>query len=136
MALPVSDYSVVQAVTRALYGDMLSQSAWQALIRASDYAAVLGLLSKSPYGPHLEIDRALLTPRRAVYQIRQHLAAVYSQLIDMSPAPAGRVLEKLFHHYEVDNVKSALRGFEARASWDHVLHLLYPMGRYTNVDIG
>jgi len=130
----VSAYSVIHAVTRALYADLFPEPTWQSLIQAPDYDAVLSLLSKSNYAPYLEISRSLLTPRRAVYQIRQHLAYVYTKLIHLAPSSSGQVLESLWHHYEVDNIKAALRGYEARVSWDQVLHLLYPMDHHTVAD--
>lgn len=134
MASAVSSYSVLHAVTRALYADLLAGLSWQSLIQAPDFDGVLTLLAKSPYAGYLEIDRALLTPRRAVYQIRQHLAHVYHKLIRLAPSAACPVLESLWQHYEVDNIKAALRGCQARASWDKVLHLLYPMLGHTSVD--
>lgn len=134
MVSPVRAYTVVHAVTRALYADLLRPTSWQSLVQAPDYPAVLALLAETPYGAYLEIDRALLTPRRSVYQIRQHLSDVYRKLIRLAPDSAGDFLTKQWHHYEVDNVKAALRGNEAGATWEQVLHLLYPMGH--NIDVG
>lgn len=133
MAPAVSAYTVIHAVTRALYADLLSSSFWQSLIHAADYDAVLTLLSKSPYASYLEISPTLLTPRRTVYQIRHHLIDVYTKLIRLAPQPARDVVARLWRHYEVDNVKAALRGNEAGANWDQVLHLLYPMDRHIAV---
>ncbi len=134
MSRSVTAYSVIHAVTRALYASLLTPASWQAFIHARDYEAVLALLYESPYAVHLGIDRALLTPRRATYQIRQHLVAAYTKLIRMAPSPADDVLSKLWLRHEVDNVKAALRGNEAGASWDQVLHLLYPMASHTDVN--
>ena len=132
----VEKYSVVHSVTRSLYAGLLSIYEWQALVQTPDYDAVLDMLSRSTYGPYLDIDRALLSPRRTVYQIRQHLIDVYAKLIRFAPPATAKVLQTLWHHYEVDNIKAALRGFEAGASWDQVLHLLYPMGHDTIVGVG
>ncbi|MGC9348806.1 MAG: V-type ATPase subunit [Anaerolineae bacterium] len=131
----VQAYSLVQATVRALYADLLSTQDWDALIQAPDQDAVLTFLSKTTYAPYLQIDRSLLTPRRTVYQIRWHLAGVYAKLIRISKEPGRSLLTQLWHHYEVDNIKGALRGVEAGVSWDQVLHLLYPMGKYIEVDV-
>lgn len=131
----VSTYATIQATVRALYAQLLSPQAWLDLIQARDYDAVLDLLAKTPYGPYLQLDRSLLTPRRAAYQIRWHLADVYAKLIGLSSSPAREVIRQLWRHYEVDNTKVALRGVHAGASWDQVLHLLYPMARYVSVDV-
>ena len=135
MLQAVDRYSVIHTVTRAHYADLLSKSVWQALIQTPDYNSLLELLSKSHYGPHLEINRSLLTPRRVVYQIRHRLVDVYTKLIRLAPQTARNLLLTLWHHYEVDNIKAALRGREAGANWNQVLHLLYPMGSQTAVSV-
>ncbi len=135
IGLGVQAYALAQATVRALYSDLLSQAQWDDLIRTSDYDGVLALLSKTVYGATLQIERSLLTPRRAAYQIRFHLADVYAKLIRITPPQARSVLTTLWHHYEVDNIRVALRGVEAGATWDQVLHLLYPMPRYVEVTL-
>jgi V/A-type H+/Na+-transporting ATPase subunit C len=126
----VRAYSLVHATARALYSTMLTQATWDALLQAQDLDAVLSLLSKTVYGPYLQIERRLLTPRRVAYQIRWHLAEVYEKLIRLSPEPGRQLLRQLWRHYEVDNLKATLRGVEMGATWDQVLHLLYPMEKY------
>lgn len=135
MLQAVDRYSTIHTVTRAMYADMLSKSVWQALIQTTNYNSLLELLTKSLYAPHLEIARELLTPRRVVYQIRQRLVDVYAKLIRLAPQTAKNLLLTLWHHYEVDNIKAALRGREAGANWNQVLHLLYPMGSQTAVTV-
>jgi len=131
----VSEYATIQARVRALYAQLLSPEAWLDLIQARDYDTFLDLLIKSSYSPYLKLDRSLLTPRRTAYQIRWHLADVYAKLIGFSAPRPREVIRQLWHHYEVDNTKVALRGVYAGASWDQVLHLLYPMARYISVDV-
>ncbi len=131
----VQSYSLVQATVRALYTQLLSRQMWESLAQAADSDAVLTLLSDTLYAPYLDIDRTALSPRRTVYQIRWHLADVYAKLIRTSPKSAQNVLRELWHHYEVDNIKVALRGVEAGATWQQVLHLLYPMAGYITVGV-
>jgi vacuolar-type H+-ATPase subunit C/Vma6 len=131
----VHAYAVTQATVRALYADLLSAEAWETLIGAVDYDAVLAALSRTAYGPYLQIDRTLLTPRRVAYQIRRHLADIYAKMVRLTPAGARTVLRELWHHYEVDNIKVALRGVEVAAPWEQVLHLLFPMERHVDVGV-
>jgi len=126
----VTAYSLVHATARALYSTMLTPETWNALVQAQDLDAVLNLLSKTVYGPYLQSERQALTPRRAVYQIRWHLADVYQKLIRLTPEPGCQLLLQLWRLYEVDNLKATLRGIETGASWDQVRHLLSPMTRY------
>jgi len=88
----VTAYSLVHATARALYSTMLTPETWNALVQAQGLDAVLILLSKTVYGPYLQIERQTLTPRRAVYQIRWHLADVYEKLIRLTPEPGSQLL--------------------------------------------
>jgi len=126
----VSAYSLVHATVRALYSTMLAPETWEALIQAQDFDALLNILSKTVYGPYLQIERQELTPRRTVYQIRRHLADVCEKLIRLTPEPGRQLLLQLWRLYEVDNLKATLRGIETGASWDQVRHLLCPMTKY------
>ena len=124
-------YSQINATVRALYSKMIAPPIWEALIHAQDLNALLALLSKTVYGPYLQLKSELLTPRRIAYQIRGHLADIYAKLIRLSPTTACSVLSQLWQLYEVDNLKATLRGIETGASWDQVLHLLSPMSQHT-----
>jgi V/A-type H+/Na+-transporting ATPase subunit C len=125
----VSAYSLVQATVRALHSMMLTPETWATLLQADDYDTVLTTLSKTVYGPYLRLERQALTPRRAVFQIRGHLVAVYERLIALTPEPGRQLLHQLWRIYEVDNLKATLRGVENGASWDRVRFLLAPMIR-------
>lgn len=126
----VSAYSQVQAIVRARYSTLLESGTWTALIECRDLDAVLSLLSKTAYGPYLDIASDLLTARRTVYQLRWRLAHDYERLIDVTPQPGLRVVVALWRSYEVDNLKAALRGVENDASWDQVRRLLSPMSEH------
>jgi vacuolar-type H+-ATPase subunit C/Vma6 len=125
----VSAYSRAQAIVRARYSTLLDDEEWAGLIECRDYGALVSLLAKSVYAPHLQIAIELLTPRRTVYQLRWRLAGDYETLIDVVPDPGRQVIMSLWQSYEIDNLKAALRGVETGASWDQVRHLLSPMGR-------
>ena len=123
----VPGYAQTQAVVRALYSKMLSLSTWSSLIQASDYNAALTVLEDTLYGPYLDLEREVLTPRRAGYQIRWHLVDAYQKLIRSVPQPSAALLVQLWRLFEVDNLKAALRGIEVGATWDQVRHLLSPV---------
>lgn len=129
----VKTYSLVHATARALYSTMVAPETWKALIQAQDFDALLGVLSKTVYGPYLQIERQELTPRRTVYQIRWHLCDIYEKLIRLTPAPGQQLLLQLWRLYEVDNLKATLRGVETSASWDQVRYLLHPMTRHISL---
>ncbi len=125
--LELSNYALVNATVRALYSMLLKPDTWNALIQAQNFDAVLSVLSKTVYGPHLQIDRQALTPRRTVYQISWHLVDVYRKIIRLTPEPGRELLIQLWRLYEVDNLKAVLRGVETGASWHQVRYLLHPI---------
>ncbi len=124
-------YAAVQATTRALYADLLTPEQLALLARAPDTATLLAQLGQTPYAPYLDIARQLLTPRRIVYQLRLHLAAVYAKLLHFAPKPARELLGELWRLYEVNNLKAVLRGIEQGATWREVRFLLAPMPHHT-----
>ncbi len=131
----VAAYAEVNAKVRAMVSKMLTPETRTALVQAADFESVLALLKRTVYGPYLDLPRELLTPRRTAYQIRWHLAEVYEKLIRVTPQPGRELLTHLWHVYEVDNLKAALRGIEAGAPWDQIRHLLYPMAKYVTLTL-
>jgi len=132
----VSAYSLVHATVRALYSRLVTPETWETLLQAEDFEDTLTTLSKTAYAPYLEeVERERMTPRRAVYQIRQRLTDVYEKVIRLAPQRAHDLLVWLWRLYEVDDIKATLRGIEAGATWDRVRFLLYPRHEFSLLSI-
>jgi V/A-type H+-transporting ATPase subunit C len=128
----VSEYAVAHARVRAMYSTMLTPKTWAALCEATDFTALINALKDTVYGPHLtEVGDKQLTPRRAVYQIKGHLAKVYTKVTSLVPKHARPLLIQLYRLFEVDNLKAVLRGVVTGASWDQVRYVLFPLGTFT-----
>ena len=124
----VSAYAAVHARVRAMYATMLSSETWARLCDAADFAATINILKETIYGPHLTaVAETALTPRRAVYQIKGHLAEVCTAVIHSVPRQAHALFVQLYRLFEVDNLKAVLRGVIAGASWDRVRYVLFPL---------
>ena len=68
---------------------MLTPETWAALCEGADFTALVNALKETVYGPYLTtVEDKDLTPRRALYQIRSHLADAYVAVISMVPEPA------------------------------------------------
>ena len=127
-----SAYAAVNARVRAMYATMLTYETWARLCDAPDLTATINVLKETVYGPHLTaVADAVLTPRRAVYQIRGHLAEVCIAVIHSVPRQAHSLLVQLYRLFEVDNLKAVLRGIVAGASWDQVRYVLFPLEALT-----
>ncbi len=128
----VSAYAAVHARTRAMYSALLSPEIWDRLHEADDVPSLLNVLKETAYGPYLRaVDERLLTPRRAVYQIKGRLADAYVAVIGMLSGPARALLTQLYRIFEVDNLKAVLRGIATGASWNQVRYVLFPLGGFT-----
>ena len=128
----VGAYSVAHSWVRAAYSRMLVPETWAQLCAASGFGALLTLLQGTDYGPFLgQVEDRNLTPRRALYQIRSHLADRFTQVIRLVPEYARPLLTQLYRLYEVDNLKAILRGLVAGAPWEQVRYVLFPLGPLT-----
>jgi V/A-type H+-transporting ATPase subunit C len=131
----VSEYAAVHARVRGMYADMLTPETWIALREAASYPALIEILKETVYGPHLgEIAGENLTPRRAVYQIKKHLADAFDVLAPLVPRLARFLVIQLYHRYEVDNLKALMRGIERGTPWEQVRYVLFPLGSFTTLD--
>lgn len=129
----VTAYAQIHATVRALYAKLLSRETWYALAQVNGFEELLDPLSKTVYGPYLQIATELLTPRRTAYQIQGYLADIYAKLIRLTREPGRQLMLQLWRLYEVDNLKATLRGVETGSSWDQVRHLLSPVTRYNSL---
>jgi V/A-type H+/Na+-transporting ATPase subunit C len=128
----VRDLAYVHARVRAMISTLLSTQELNEMVLAPDYSALLGMLRRTIYGPYLaRVDEKDLTPRRAVFEIRNQLADTYSILIDKSPDSIRPLLKQVYRGFEVDNLKAVLRGIISGSSWDRVRYVLFPLGKQT-----
>jgi V/A-type H+-transporting ATPase subunit C len=130
----VSEYAAIHARVRAMYAAMLPPETWEELCGASDLAALIDLLKETAYGPYIaEVEDSRLTPRRAAYQIRKHLAAAFDAIVQLTPATTRSLVSRLCRRYEVDNLKALLRGIETGKPWEQVNFVLFPLGEFTEL---
>jgi len=123
-----SDYGVVNVRVRARRAGMLTPETWNRLCTAQGFDSFLAVLADTAYGPSLQIDRSLLTPRRTAYQIRKRLADAYDMVIESVPKRGRDLAVQLSRLFEIDNLKAILRGLAAGATWDQVRFVLSPLG--------
>ncbi len=128
----VSRYSVIHARVRALYSELLAPTKWDELCAAPDLPALIQGLQGTVYGPYLSaVPEEDLTTRRAVYQIKKHLADTFATILRLAPPHARQLVQQLYRQFEVDNLKALLRGVATGAAWDEVRYLLFPFGAAT-----
>ena len=125
----VSQYAAINAHVRSMYSSMLTGEDYARLIEAPDLTALIEQLKQTAYGPYLaRVGERDQTARRMAYQIRGRLADTYKTLIANAPSQTRDLLEQLYRHFEVTNLKAVLRGIVAGSTWDQVRFLLFPFG--------
>jgi V/A-type H+-transporting ATPase subunit C len=128
----VSAYAALQARVRAMYSTLFTPQSWAELCEAADFGILKESIKHTAYGPYLmSVEDNLLTPRRAVFQVRQRMADTYFIVIRLAPTNTRPLLTQLYRHFEIDNLKAVLRGIVTGASWDQVLYVLFPLGPMT-----
>ena len=128
----VSAYAAIQARVRAMYSTLLASPVWARMCEADEFSLLIESLHQTAYGLYLSrVEPDLLTPRRAVFQIKQRMADTYFAVIRLAPRSARPLLTQLYRHFEIDNLKAVLRGIVARAAWEQVLYVLFPLGPVT-----
>jgi V/A-type H+-transporting ATPase subunit C len=112
-----------------MYSTLLSRQEMTNLYEVPDFNSLIGLLRQTAYAPYLEKAKDKdLTPRRAVFLLRNRLADAYISIIPMLPEHSRPLLTHLLRYYELSNVKAVLRGIANQASWDKVRFVLLPLG--------
>lgn len=125
----VSAYAALNARVRAMYSDKLPPDMWARLEEAPDLRTMTGHLKETVYGPYLDrVAEESLTPRRTAYQIQGRIADVYRAIIGWAPESSHAVLDQVYRHFEVDNLKAVLRGVETGTPWSRVQFVLFPFG--------
>jgi V/A-type H+/Na+-transporting ATPase subunit C len=128
----ISGYAAMNARVRSMYSTLLSSQELNRLSEAPDFETLITLLKRTPYSAYLEeVKDKELTPRRTAFQIRSRLADAYTNIITTAPVHTRPLLDQLYRLYEADNLKAVLRGIVAKASWDQVRFVLFPMGSLT-----
>jgi V/A-type H+-transporting ATPase subunit C len=128
----VSAYAAIQARVRAMYSALLVPPVWARMCEADEFSLLIETIQHTAYGPYLSrVEHDLLTPRRAVFQIKQRMADTYFAVIRLAPRPARPLLTQLYRHFEIDNLKAVLRGIVTGAAWEQVLYVLFPLGPVT-----
>ncbi len=127
-----TSYANAHARVRIYYSQLLSPQTMTALGEAADFDALVTQLKETVYEPYLSgVEDKYFNPRRAVYQIRRRAVDVYLSTIHSAPMETRPLLEFLFRHFELDNLKAILRGVISGAAWEQVKYVLFPIGDVT-----
>src|SRR6266542_3727459 len=101
----VTGYAATNSRVRAMYSGLLTPQEWVRLCETGDPNGLIEALKGTVYGPYLaELEERNLNPRRSVYELKRHLADVYTTIVRSVPAEVRPLLAQLYRHFEVGNL--------------------------------
>ena len=136
MPLGLPGYIMPNVHIRAMLGKMLSDQDWRELDNARDAASLLAVLKQTTYAPQLAEFEAVCPPCEALEaRLNAHLARRFAHVIDLAPERDRPLIVMLKQLYEVDNLKTLLRGLQRGESPERVKSFLFPLGRASSIDM-
>ena len=125
----VAGYAAINSQVRAMVSTMLSPEIWEKLCNSADFPQLISILKETVYAEYFNVlEDKELTSRRAVFEIKKHLAQAFSTITHLIPNDVRPVIKQLYRLYEVDNLKAVLRGLMIGESWQKVRFTLFPLG--------
>ena len=127
--LDVPRYAAANARVRGRIGRLLSPAQWGVLLNSSDVGEFLQYLSVTTYQPVLAaVDIEGPDPGEIERRLWQHLARSYRAPLPFMPGGAKDLLAWLWRRFEVENLKTILRGVKSGATPAHIRRTLVPLG--------
>jgi V/A-type H+-transporting ATPase subunit C len=131
----MDDYAYINARIRALRSELLSQQAFEELIALPDLRAVWDYLGHTLYGREsAEIQEG---PSIQVLEerLRNHWSRVVAKVHRVTEGRPREHLEILLGRWEVENIKSILRGKKADIGIAEILGSLLPAGFFDQASL-
>jgi V/A-type H+-transporting ATPase subunit C len=115
---------------------MLDDETWQELDRVRDVPSMLDLLQDTTYGPQIAEFEAECPPCELLEaRLNANVALRFARVIDVIPEDERELVVLLKQLYEVDNLKTLLRGIQVGESVERMRSFLFPLGRASSLDI-
>lgn len=135
MPMGVPQYILPNVHIRAMVGRLLNDETWRELDSARDLPGMLAILTRTTYAlqlANLESNRPL---ELLEARLNADLAMRFARVIALVPVADRPLVVILKQFYEVDNIKTILRGLEAGESIDKMKSFLFPLGSAASLDL-
>lgn len=121
-------FSAANARVRALFPQLIPPDQWAELIDAPDLPTLLLLLESTSYGPLLPLSAGPLDIVQAERALARRLAEAARPPFTLLQGGPRKLLEWHWRRFEVDNLKTLLRGVHHRATSGQVQAALHALG--------
>ncbi|MHB8894196.1 MAG: V-type ATPase subunit [Candidatus Geothermincolia bacterium] len=125
----LSDYGYVNARVRGMRSYLLSKDFFIRLVEADSFDAMYSMLEQTVY--RRDLNEAVLTnPERPDYDqaLSLNQIASFRKILDSTGGEAHMLCTVLMSRYDVQNIKTVLRGKKGNATPSEVLALMVPVG--------
>ena len=125
----LSDYGYVNARVRGMRSYLLTEDFFLRLVEAPDADAIQSMLEQTVY--RREVTEAfLMKPERPDYDqaLSLNMIAAFRKISDSTGGEAHMLCSVLMSRYDVQNIKTILRGKKGNATSTEILNLMVPVG--------
>lgn len=114
---------------RALHGKRFNRTAYERLLTLPDLPAIVAFLRDRRYGRVLAtVEREGADLEGMEEALRRHLSETLQGLVHLSDAEPWPPVERLLGYWEIQNIKTIVRGRVAGISSEEILSALMPTG--------
>lgn len=114
---------------RALHGRRFNRTAYERLLALPDLPAIVIFLRDSRYGRVIAtVEQEGSDLERVEEALRRHLSETFRWLLRLSDAEPWPPVERLLGYWEIQNLKTIVRGRVAGVSSEEILSALMPTG--------
>ena len=131
----ISRYIFANVRIRAMLGRLLSDETWRELDQAADLMSMIQMLADTAYVLHVVGFEQVCPPCELLEaRLNANLALGFARVIDLTPKPDRELVILLKQFYEVDNLKTLMRGIEIGEDPEKIKSFLFPLGRAASLD--
>jgi V/A-type H+-transporting ATPase subunit C len=126
----VMDYGYVNARVRGMHSALLDKKAYDTLLIRQDLPSILSELEKTPYKREIEEASVIHTGIAAIdFALRKNLLRTYQNIYHLVRGTRAEDYIRIFlSRWDVQNIKTILRGKNIHASHDEIFECLVPAG--------
>ncbi len=124
------DYGYINARVKGMNSNLFDRKSYESLILKPDIDSLITELGKSPYKNEIE-EGCVLHPGilGIEYALRKNLVKNYQKILGFVRGDIGETYIKVFlNRWDIQNIKTILRGKNIHASPDEILDCLVPAG--------
>jgi V/A-type H+-transporting ATPase subunit C len=132
------DYGYANARIRGMKSRLLTHSALDELIMKPDMDSLVAGLEKTPYREDmLEASSKYSGVYSVEYALRRNFTRTFKDILGfVKDTPAERYIRIFLRRWDVQNVKTVLRGKSIHATAEEVVECLVPVGDLDDVTLG